>query len=95
MPLASFEPAELRRFTRAFEDFFYQADPESMTSYYTENAQLMADGITPIQGHDAIEQFWRVAMDDLQARLAWMRSASEVPGAGPEVYGVSLAWCRG
>jgi hypothetical protein len=44
MTLASFEPAELGRFTRAFEDFFYQDDPESMTSYYAENAQLMADG---------------------------------------------------
>jgi ketosteroid isomerase-like protein len=62
MTLASFEPAELRRFTRAFEDFFYQDDPESMTSYYTENAQLMADGIQPVHGHGAIGRFWREAI---------------------------------
>ncbi len=62
MPLASFEPAELERFTRAFEDFFYQDDPESMTSYYTENAQLMADGIQPVHGHGAIGRFWREAI---------------------------------
>ena len=62
MPLASFEPAELRRFTRAFEDFFYQDDPDSMTSYYTENAQLMADGIQPLHGHGAIGRFWREAI---------------------------------
>src|ERR1700722_10244960 len=58
MPLASFEPAELGPFTRAFEDFFDQEDPESMTSYYTENAQLMADGIQPVRGHGAIGRFW-------------------------------------
>ena len=62
MTLASFGPAELRRFTRAFEDFFYQDDPESMTSYYTENAQLMADGIQPVHGHGAIGRFWREAI---------------------------------
>ena len=62
MTLASFEPAELRRFTRAFEDLFYQDDPESMTSYYTENAQLMADGIQPLHGHGAISRFWREAI---------------------------------
>ena len=61
MPLASFEPAELERFTRAFEDLFYQHDPESMTSYYTENARLMADGIQPVHGHGAIGRFWREA----------------------------------
>ena len=62
MALASFDPAELGRFTRAFEDFFYQDDPESMTSYYTENAWLMADGIQPIHGHGAIGRFWRAAI---------------------------------
>jgi ketosteroid isomerase-like protein len=67
MPLASFQPAELRRFTRAFEDFFYQDDPDSMTSYYTENAQLMADGIQPLHGHGAIGRFWREAIDRASA----------------------------
>ncbi len=62
MTLASFEPAELGRFTRAFEDLFYQDDPESMTSYYTEDAQLMADGIQPVHGHAAIGRFWREAI---------------------------------
>jgi ketosteroid isomerase-like protein len=62
MALASFDPAELGRFTRAFEDFFDRDDPESMTSYYTENAQLMADGIQPIHGHAAIGRFWREAI---------------------------------
>jgi ketosteroid isomerase-like protein len=63
MPLAGFDHPELDRFTRTFEKLFYAADPLTMTSYYTDQAQLMADGIAPIQGHDAIEQFWRTAID--------------------------------
>lgn len=63
MSLATFEPGEVDRFTRDFEELFYAADPAAMTSYYTENAQLMADGMAPIQGHGAIELFWRKAID--------------------------------
>jgi ketosteroid isomerase-like protein len=62
MSLTSFSPAELERFTRDFEELFYAADPASMTSYYTEQAQLMADGMQPIQGHPAIAEFWQAAI---------------------------------
>ncbi len=62
MSLATFSPQELQRLTRTFEDLFYAADPVSMTSYYTEHAQLMADGIQPIQGHAAITEFWHAAI---------------------------------
>jgi ketosteroid isomerase-like protein len=70
MSLAAFGYQELDRFTRTFEELFYAADPVSMTSYYTDDAQLMADGIKPIQGHDAIEQFWRAAIDRAAATVA-------------------------
>ncbi len=63
MSLAAFDFEELDRFTRTFEELFDAADPVAMTSYYADDAQLMADGMTPIQGRDAIEQFWRVAID--------------------------------
>ncbi len=62
MSLAAFSPQEVQRFTRAFEDLFYAADPAAMTSYYTEHAQLMADGMRPIQGHAAITEFWQAAI---------------------------------
>lgn len=62
MPLRTFDHLELERFTRAFEELFYAADPVSMTAYYTDQAQLMANGITPIRGQAAIEQFWRAAI---------------------------------
>jgi ketosteroid isomerase-like protein len=67
MSLPDFDHPELERFTRVFEELFHAADPVSMTSYYTEQAQLMADGITPIRGHAAIEQFWRAAISRVTA----------------------------
>lgn len=70
MSLATFSPQELQQFTRAFEDLFYAADPASMTSYYTEDAQLMADGIQPIQGHAAITGFWHAAITRAAAARA-------------------------
>src|SRR5215469_10143501 len=68
--LATFSPQELQRFTQTFEDLFYAADPAPMTSYYTEHAQLMADGIRPIQGHAAITEFWRAAITRAAAARA-------------------------
>jgi ketosteroid isomerase-like protein len=70
MALAAFNPRDLQEFTRAFEDLFYAADAASMTSYYTEHAQLMADGIDPLQGRAAITEFWRAAI----ARAAAVRA---------------------
>jgi ketosteroid isomerase-like protein len=51
MSLPAFDSRELERFTRAFEELFYANDPGAMTSYYTEHAQLMAEGMEPIRGH--------------------------------------------
>lgn len=62
MALAAFDPRDLQEFTRTFEDLFDAADAASMTSYYTEDAQLMAHGIDPLQGHAAIREFWRAAI---------------------------------
>ena len=70
MPLAAFHRPGLDRFTRTFEELFYAAEPISMISYYTDQAHLMADGIAPIQDHDAIEQFWRTAIDRAAAAEA-------------------------
>jgi ketosteroid isomerase-like protein len=62
MPLTTFDSQELESFTRAFEELFNDGDPASMTSYYTQDAQLMAEGMEPIRGHSAIDEFWRVAI---------------------------------
>ena len=70
MALAAFNPGDLQDFTRTFEDLFYAADAASMTSYYTEHAQLMADGIDPLQGQAAIAEFWRAAITRAAAARA-------------------------
>jgi len=68
--LTAFNAGELQRFTQAFEELFYVADPASMTSYYTEDAKLMAEGIQPIEGHAAITEFWRAAITRAAAARA-------------------------
>jgi ketosteroid isomerase-like protein len=62
VPLTAFSPEQLQQFTSHFEDLFDTADPASMTSFYAEDAKLMADGMQPVQGHAAITEFWRAAI---------------------------------
>jgi AcrR family transcriptional regulator/ketosteroid isomerase-like protein len=69
-PLTTFDTDELESFTRAFEELFNEGDPKSMTSYYTEDAQLMAEGIEPLHGRAAIDEFWRVAISRATAARA-------------------------
>jgi ketosteroid isomerase-like protein len=70
MPLTAFSPQQLEQFTREFECLFYAADPASMTSYYTEDARLMADGMHPVQGHASIMEFWHSAITRAAAASA-------------------------
>jgi ketosteroid isomerase-like protein len=68
--LAAFNSGELEQFIRVFEELFDAGDPEAMTSYYARDARLMGEGMEPIQGHAAIGQFWRVAIDRTAAARA-------------------------
>ena len=70
MPLTTFDSRELEAFTRAFEYLFNHGDPASMTSYYTEDARLMAQGMEPIRGQAAIDDFWREAISRSTAAQA-------------------------
>jgi ketosteroid isomerase-like protein len=70
MPVTTFDSQELESFARAFEQLFNDGDPESMTSYYTPEAQLMAEGVEPLHGQAAIEEFWRVAISRAAAARA-------------------------
>jgi ketosteroid isomerase-like protein len=76
MPLATFEPGSLDRFAREFEKLFYAGDAAAMTAYYIEDAQLMAEGMTPVRGHAAILEFWRVAI--ARAAAAGARRTIEI-----------------
>jgi ketosteroid isomerase-like protein len=70
MSLATFGQGSLEQFARTFENLFDAGDPASMTSYYTEDAQLMADGMEPIRGQAAIGEFWRAAVGRVAAARA-------------------------
>jgi ketosteroid isomerase-like protein len=88
--LAAFGQAELEDFTRTFTELFDAADPDSMTGYYTEQAQLMAEGISPIPGQRAIGQFWRAAISQAQAAGARRTIAlQESHSSGDLGYAVS------
>jgi ketosteroid isomerase-like protein len=70
MSLATFERGSLEQFARAFENLFNAGDVSSMTSYYTEDAQLMTDGMAPVRGQAAIGEFWRAAVSRVAAAKA-------------------------
>jgi ketosteroid isomerase-like protein len=57
--LATFEKKAADQFAREFERLFYARDVAGLTSYYTEDAKLMVEEHPTMQGHRAIEEFWR------------------------------------
>jgi ketosteroid isomerase-like protein len=71
MPVISFDKESLEKFTREFEQLFYDRDASSMANYYAEEAHLMAEGLKPILGRGPIREFWQSAIDrasEAQAR---------------------------
>jgi ketosteroid isomerase-like protein len=67
MSLTTLDEDALRGFTHEFERLFYADDATAMTEYYTEDAQIMADGMRPIRGYPEISRFWRTAIDRTNA----------------------------
>ncbi len=67
MSLATFDTDALRGFTRTFEELFFTGDAAAMTSYYTDDGQIMADGMRPIRGQAAIGGFWQAAIERVTA----------------------------
>jgi ketosteroid isomerase-like protein len=76
MAVAIFDPGALERFARTFESLFNSGNAAAMTSYYTEDAQLMGEGMTPIRGQGSILEFWRTAIG--RASAAGARRTIEV-----------------
>jgi ketosteroid isomerase-like protein len=67
MPFASFDLESVEDFTRRFEELFYANDAAAMTAPYSEDGQIMAEGLTPVRGHTEIARFWQHAMDSARA----------------------------
>jgi len=66
MALATFDRQEVDRFARAFEELFYRGDAATMTSFYTQDAVIMAPDTEAVQGRHAIQEFWAAACQATQ-----------------------------
>jgi uncharacterized protein (TIGR02246 family) len=66
MALATFDRQELDRFARAFEELFYRGDAATMTSFYTQDAVIMAPDSKAARGRPAIQEFWQAACQAAQ-----------------------------
>jgi ketosteroid isomerase-like protein len=66
MALATFDRQEAGRFGQAFEELFYRGDAAAMTSFYTQDAVIMAPDSGVVRGWPAIEEFWAAACQAAQ-----------------------------
>jgi len=66
MALATFDRQEVHRFAQAFEDLFYRGDAAAMTSFYTQDAVIMAPDSEAVRGRHAIQEFWQAACEAAQ-----------------------------
>ncbi len=68
-PLKSDEPAKedpkkaIEEANRAFSAAYAKGDPKATAAMYTEKAKLLPPNAKVVEGRDAIEQFWKSAMD--------------------------------
>ena len=66
MALAAFDRQEVDRFARAFEELFDRGDAATMTSFYTQDAVIMAPDNEAVRGRHAICEFWTAACEAAQ-----------------------------
>jgi len=66
MALTTFDRQEFDRFARAFEELFYRGDAATMTSFYAQDAVIMAPDSEAVQGRHAIQEFWQAACQAAQ-----------------------------
>jgi len=66
MALTTFDRQEVRRFAQAFEELFYRGDAATMTSFYTQDAMIMAPDSEAVRGRHAIQEFWQAACEAAQ-----------------------------
>jgi len=66
MALTTFDRQEVHRFAQAFEELFYRGDAATMTSFYTQDAMIMAPDSEAVRGRHAIHAFWQAACEAAQ-----------------------------
>ena len=67
MRLKTFESKGIVDFARDFEALFDRGDFEGMTSYYTNDATLLAEETDTVEGLQAIREFWRTSCEKANA----------------------------
>jgi uncharacterized protein (TIGR02246 family) len=96
--LMSLDDDEIQGFPRYWERLFDQGDCQEIAAHYAQDARLIATQLPTILGREAIEAFWRVAVDAIAASgarrtvtlehvecdgsLAYMRGTVEVATPG-------------
>ena len=95
MSLSSLEHDEVERFTREFEALFNAGDAAGMSSFYAEDAKLLAERAELVRGRDAIERFWREAISRARAADA-VRTIrlDEVTSSGDLGYALGVVVLR-
>src|SRR5262249_6586052 len=64
--LTTFDRQEFDRFARAFEELFYRGDAATMTSFYAQDAVIMAPDSEAVQGRHALQEVWQAAWQAAQ-----------------------------
>jgi ketosteroid isomerase-like protein len=96
--LNSLDAGELRDFPRYWERLFDVGDHREVAAHYAPDAQLVATGLPTVVGRNAIENFWRLAIERTAAAglrrivridhversgsLGYMRGTVELSGPG-------------
>jgi uncharacterized protein (TIGR02246 family) len=95
MSLTSLEQQSMAQFTREFESLFNAGDAAGMASFYAEDAKLLAENAELIRGRDAIEAFWRSAIDRARAADAVRTiNLDEVTNSGDLGYALGTVVVR-
>jgi ketosteroid isomerase-like protein len=63
MIMTNLSSQKIDEFIHEFEDLFYAGDYATMSSYYASDAKLLAENMELVQGHPALEHFWRKACE--------------------------------
>jgi ketosteroid isomerase-like protein len=108
--LMSLNDDDIHGFPRYWEQLFNEGDYKTIAAHYTQDAQLIATQLPTIVGREAIEAFWRAAVEAIVASgarrtvvldhverdgsLAYMRGSVEVTGAATITTRYVTVWNR-
>ena len=106
----SLDDDDINCFPRYWEQLFNEGDYKTIAAHYTQDAQLIATQLPTVVGREAIEAFWRGAVEGIAASgarrtvvldhverdesLGYMRGTVEVTGAATTTTRYVTVWNR-